>query len=309
MGYLFEFGKLFCFLLSVVITCAFIDPNDGSKLRRNGCIVTLARGYEDVKQYNDTILRRNKSVRDHLYSIESCATGNCSAVADMIIFHEGNINKTQQDYIQSGTPDMPIKFVNISAVFQHYHHVSNPICPPSSVSQSFGPGYFSMCYFWFLKFQEYVSQYDWMLRIDADCILQVDSRRNIYYLKKNVHFAAAKWLNLEGEEADNISERDGGSVVIGMRNLTQNFAFDHGIYDYIRTWRGPYTNVMYINLEWLRRAQIISKYMSVVEESGCIYGNRWGDLPLWGAAIHIAKEPTRRLNLSYFHGSHDTLVT
>lgn len=132
---------------------------------RKGCIVTLAFGHDDIREYNKTVVKRNKSVQDHLYTLNI----KKNAVADVIIFHEGNIIKSHQDYIQSKTPEMPIIFVNISKVFQDFHFVSNPLCPPSILSDTKNtpPGYNSMCYFWFIAFKDYLQEYDWMLRFDA----------------------------------------------------------------------------------------------------------------------------------------------
>jgi hypothetical protein len=100
-----------------------------------------------------------------------------------------------------------------------------------------------------------------------------------------------------------------GMVVRGLRNLTIEFANRNNIPGYIKSWKAPYTNVMYLNLNWLRNHSLINDYMKAVHDSGCIYGNRWGDLPLWGGAILLAKEPTTRLKLPYFHGSHNTYVS
>ena len=140
-----------------------------------GCIVTLAfGGFAKVDEYNKTLVLRNKSVRDHLYTPVRAADGTVvSAVADVIVFHEGNIWPSHQTYIQAATPDMPVRFVNISAVFADFHVVNNPLCPPSVLSdpKNTPPGYNSMCYFWFVAFRDYVKEYDWMLRFDDDCVL------------------------------------------------------------------------------------------------------------------------------------------
>ena len=161
-----------------------------------GCIVTLSFGYDTLVKYDKTIILRNKSVRDHLYTIYTTATGMTSAVADVIIFHEGNVWPSHQEYIQRATSDMPITFVNISTVFQDFHVVNNPLCPPSILSdqKNTPPGYNSMCYFWFVAFRDYVKQYDWMLRFDDDCVLGQNIRDNIHNLPSTVHFASPSWL-------------------------------------------------------------------------------------------------------------------
>jgi hypothetical protein len=280
---------------------------------RKGCIVTLAFGHEDkdILKYNESIVKRNRSIRDHLYTLQPKKDGSKVAVADVIIFHEGNILQSHQDFIQLQTPEMPIKFVNISVVFQDFHFVANPLCPPSILSdvKNTPPGYNSMCYFWFAGFQDYVKDYDWMLRFDADCVLGIDVRQNINHIPEKVHFASTSWTNLERSKFDKISEKGEGMVVRGLRNLTIEFANEHKIPGYIKSWKAPYTNVMYVNLKWLRSHSIINDYIKAVIKSGCIYANRWGDLPLWGAAIKIAKEPTIKLKLPYFHGSHNVWIT
>ena len=288
------------------------SPADTGKVSGRGSIVTLAMGYDDLLQYNATLLQRNRSIRDHLYTCNQLVNDKCTAaVADVIIFHEGNIIQSHQDYIQLATPEMPINFINVSSVFQQFHHVSNPLCPPSYISslKYTSAGYHSMCYFWFMGFIQYVEEYDWMLRIDSDCILMGESRNavnNLHNLK--VNFSATSWLSLDREKYDTISDKKEGPVVRGLKNLTQSFAIKHGITRQFKTWKAPYSNVMYIDLKHLRNSVIIAQYMEVVNASGCIYGNRWGDLPLWGAAIRLNGQPTTKLNLKYYHGSHNIKV-
>ena len=298
------------FILSPYVASIPIGTDVLNSSQRKGCITTLAMGHQKLIDYNTSIIERNKSIRTYLYTIQDCGKGICDSVADVVVFHEGNILPHHQHYIQSATPDMPMLFVNVSVVFEDFRIVNKSFCPRTIFSdlKLVGAGYHSMCYFWFLGFREYVKQYDWMLRFDSDCILKSESRRAINNLPERFHFGATLWLSLDKSRYDKISETEEGIVVQGMRNLTVQFARDNNIYQNIRTWKGPYTNVMYINLNWLRSNEIILKYMDVVNASECIYGNRWGDLPLWGAAIHVAKEPTRKLVLPYYHGSHQLLV-
>ena len=39
--------------------------------------------------------------------------------------------------------------------------------------------------------------------------------------------------------------------------------------------------------------------MADVDLSGCVYANRWGDLPLWGAFLNKLQEPMVELELPY----------
>ena len=301
---------MFTFPHTILLWSLLLLLQSSAVLSQKGCIVTLAMGFNDLLLYNQTLSARNKSVRDHLHTYVG-RTDKRKAVADVIIFHEGNIIQYHQDYIQSFTPDMPIKFINISSVFQQFHYVNNSICPPSSFSQlSVTPaGYHSMCYFWFLGFMEYVLKYEWMLRIDSDCVLSENARDVMTSLdRQKVSFASARWIALDKVKHDTISLASEGMVVRGMRILTENIAVKHGLFQQVKSWKAPYTNVFYMNLRHLRQNDIIAEYMKVVNESECIYSNRWGDMPLWGAAILLSKKPRTKLYMKYFHGSHNVLV-
>ena len=39
--------------------------------------------------------------------------------------------------------------------------------------------------------------------------------------------------------------------------------------------------------------------MTDVDLTGCVYANRWGDLPLWGAFLNKLQEPMVELELPY----------
>ena len=62
-------------------------------------------------------------------------------------------------------------------------------------------------------------------------------------------------------------------------------------------------------MTWLRTNKIIQSFIKTVDESKCIYSNRWGDSPLWGAAIVLTNQPYTLLPIPYYHGSHHSYVT
>ena len=45
-------------------------------------------------------------------------------------------------------------------------------------------------------------------------------------------------------------------------------------------WPSPYTNLMWIDLAWAR-SDAVRAVLRAVNDTGCIWTNRWGDLPLW----------------------------
>jgi hypothetical protein len=271
----------------------------------SGAVVSLIKAQTKLETYKDSIGKRNVAVRDYLYWNHT----SHHAKLDIVLFHEGNINTAHQTYIQSLTPEMPLIFIDVGEIFGAYKNVNITICPKDAfVSSFFGPGYHSMCYFWFIGFQRYVSKYAWLLRIDDDCILTRDIRRYLKALPSYYAIASPLWLDLSIDKSDGIRRDFEGGVVRGLRSFTEQYAQQHGIYNHIDTWLAPYTNVMYLDLDWLRNQTQILGYMKAVEASQCIYSNRWGDLPLWGAVTHLSKLPHYHLKLPYYHGSHQLYV-
>lgn len=280
---------------------------------RKGAIVALVKGGHDKKEYRD-VIRRNKSVRKYIWK--------CCQM-DVIIFHEGDLIQEHQAFIQSHTLDMPIIFINISSIFSQFEDVNLTACPSTKQSRRFNSGYHSMCYFWFVAFRKYMKSYDWLFRFDADCEAKEDYSHIIPH--RDVYFSSSIWLDLRTEKYDMISANNpDGQVVLGMKHFINQFIYSYNIkisenylkknkiFDsnstYLSTWRAPYTNVMYLNLTWLRSHILLNEFINKISESKCIYSNRWGDSPLWGAAVSLAGLDYSRLPVSYYHGSHHLLV-
>ena len=72
-------------------------------------------------------------------------------------------------------------------------------------------------------------------------------------------------------------------------------------------WESPQTSVMLVDVRWAR--ETLGAFWRAVDATGCVYDNRWGDLPLWGAALALHGERAAILPLSYEHGSHMQLVS
>ena len=111
--------------------------------------------------------------------------------------------------------------------------------------------------------------------------LAQDVRDNVHKLPATVHFASPSWLDLSrggASKYDRISEKPGGPegiVVRGLKNLTVTFAQSHGYPGTIRSWKAPYTNVMYVNLKWLRNASTITAFTQVRLKYVCLVGGRF----------------------------------
>ena len=292
------FLLLFSLVRLYVIEPQVLDGNFSSR----GAITVLAKVNSAI--YSDAsklLVQRNKLIRKYLWVPNK---------ADVIVFHDDNMSTAHQEYIQSCTPDMPIYFIDITTVFTAYRRINNPICPTTIESMHYSPGYHSMCYFWFVSFIEFLDNYQWMLRIDDDCHLISDVRHLIPPIHTNIHLAASRWLELDKFNFDTIAKnKQDGVVVKGLKRFLHKYIRKKSLsIDLVHTWVAPYTNVMYLDLQWAREHTLIRDFIRAVDHSGCIYSNRWGDLPLWGAVLVLTQQPVHFLRVPYEHYSHHMTI-
>jgi len=292
--------------------------------KHKGVIVALVKGEVHGDFY--LLVRRNKSILQYFMQ-KNESESICNP--DVVLFHEASLTENMQQYIQAQSPELPIifspiqfdgfaKYVNstdkTSGFKQEFEN-----CHPTGWSSSFKIGYKNMCRFWFIGFLEYVQQYSWMLRLDPDCEFEEESR-NLLPPKDSVFISSPAWLPLHNQRFDKISTTYDGEVVKGMGPFVRKFiqekisALDGGKTIVIDSWHAPYTNAMYMNLSMLfsnttREAQLIWQFLRAVDDSNCIYTNRWGDMPLWGAVLGILDHPVHFTSLAYYHWSHKTIIT
>ncbi len=239
-------------------------------------VVILTRGYKDLSKYND-LIKRNVFISKNLINKN----------IDIVIFHEGNITENQQIYISKFTPELKIIFKNV--VFLNKNVVFD------KDTLSFNIGYRHMCSFWFVDFWNYVENYEYILRIDEDCIINfnVDS---IFQKMGNKVAVYGNWSD------------DSESVTKKLNKFTLDFLQKPA---FLRRPSGPYTNVIGFNLTLLRENELLQKYIDKVKESDYIYIYRWGDLPLWGEVLSYLYKPSQHSNtteIKYYHGSHNTYI-
>ena len=277
------------------------------------CIAVLTRGYSSVLMYSN-LIRRNKAIQENL----------TDKTTDILIFHEGNITIEHQTHIADETPDLRIMFVDVNNGHAFKSEKTSITFHPGT--SMFGIGYRHMCSFWFVDFWYFVTGYDRILRIDEDCYIDFNIDAVLAKLD-NYNFICGRWM----EDVD--------FVVIDLNKTTLDFlphdtlgikpflfenahsgAFSSAESDFAtrifnarrcKDPAGPYTNVFALNLQNIRTHQLLSEYIKIIEDSGNIYRNRWGDLPLWGEAIHYLfgmKSVLIDTNIRYLHESHDMKV-
>ena len=249
-----------------------IDDIITNNKNTKNAVILLTRGYTDTRKY-EMLINRNKSIEKNLIDKS----------IDILIFNENNITIEQQNHIKKMTPTLNIIFINI--LEKAFLTEKKNIKVDKSVDQ-FSIGYRHMCSFWFVNFWNFVENYDRVLRIDEDCIIDFNIDK-IFYLLNDKVAIYGHW------------ERDCDFVTNGLNNFTLNFLKNNNITidNKSKNISGPYTNIISFNLQILRQNEIIFKYINEIDKSDNIYVWRWGDLPLWGEV------------LSYFYNKEDHLLT
>lgn len=256
-------------------------------------IVVLTRGYNNILKYNK-LINRNKHIAINFYlKLENPEN------YDIIIFHEGNITLEQQKYIQSQTPKLPLIFKSIT--FYNTNIQNKYLCPPTYLSNKFSPGYKNMCFFWSILFLDYLKDYLYIIRIDEDCLIKSIPTNIINtYIESNIYFASPYF---QGPDDPN--------VTVGITKFFLNFLQKNNIKGYNSNVTCPYTNVSIINIQYFRQNSIVQKVLQEIILCGCIFSNRWGDLPIWGYILNYLIHPhlyKQDKSICYFHGSHNTLL-
>lgn len=292
-----DFKMIPVVMRSIMITLIFliqtrIIPSTKITCKEKGVIVALVKGETHGEFY--LLVRRNKSILQYMMQKNGSEfQGICNP--DIVLFHEPSLTESMQQYIQAQSPELPIKFLPIRfdgfAKFVNSTDKSSGFkqeyekCHATGWSQSFKIGYKNMCRFWFIGFLEYVKQYSWMLRLDPDCEIEEESR-NLLPPIDPVFISSPAWLPLHNQRFDKISTTYDGEVVKGMGPFVREFIKDRilssngGKTLVIDSWHAPYTNAMYMNLSMLfsnstRDAQLIWSFLRAVDDSNCIYSNRW----------------------------------
>jgi hypothetical protein len=254
----------------------------------NLCIAVLTRGYSDIISYSK-LIKRNKHISNNLEDKS----------IDILIFHEGNITDEHQIYIYNETPELKIKFINISNISFKNEKINILF----EEAPNFPIGYRHMCNFWFIDFWNAVKEYDKLVRIDEDCY--IDFNIDKIFLKLDACFCIA-----------GVTSIDYDFVTKGLNDFTISFI---NKYNHIFTFKksdtkgpdGPFTNIFGLSLNKIRENEILKKYIIDVDESNMIYKRRWGDLPLWGEVIYYilgSEELLIDKDIKYFHESHNSYV-
>jgi len=258
------------------------------------CIAVLTRGYEDQDKYQD-LIDRNQSIHQHLRDKS----------IPVLIFHEGNITHPQQTYISNQTPELNIQFIDVKSTQKAFRQEKESI-PFEPETTAFPLGYRHMCSFWIIDFWHFVTEYDFLLRIDEDCIVQFEIDAIFQQMEiESIQIITGHW----GFDCDFVTR--------GMNDFTRAFLSNvlERPFDQIPTrYISGICSVSGFHLTSLRKNPLLYLFLVELDFSNKIYSHRWGDGPLWGEIIGYILEVAEgnpckwERSIRYYHRSHNTQI-
>jgi len=144
-----------------------------------------------------------------------------------------------------------------------------------------------MCRLWYSSLWPYLRDYDFILRFDID----------------NKYISGAWPSNIRYFGTVKCIDDDNSLVTVGLSETIWGHLWEYPEKKY------PYTNVMFVNVNWAATNADLLDIFQQVEETNCVCINRWGDLPLWGETLsRLATQPEVMPGWKYSHKSHDLIV-
>ena len=250
-------------------------------------IVALVRGYNNFESY-DQLIQRNK----YLYeNVKLKANHDYS----YILFHEGNISLEGQEYIQEKTK-FEIEFIDVKTCFEISQKLEDAALKESGREYANDKGYRLMCRFNTFYIWSYVKKFDYILRVDEDCLIEKfdENQFDIMY-KSKIDFCVSQY-SIETHSYTNSSLPS-----FLVKNLNAN---DDSFYNH----KFPYTNVYISRVNFWLEPEINKKLENIaLSDEQYIY--RWGDLPILGSYLNYFKSKVVFFNfLQYKHLSHGNNV-
>ena len=244
-------------------------------------IATLIKGIgEKYTNWQETlVLIRNQSVLRNL-------EGNF----DLILFHEGNIHQGYINKIKYSKKEWnTIKFIEVPK-FKLSGDELESLKPQILDIGNVRTGYSSMCRFWTYGFLDYLSGYDYVVRLDDDCI----ALNNINPIIEELRNRYLTFPCLGQEDLRH-----------GLEDFMKMY-FDKPVIDEKRV-DVPYTNFCGFNLNKIRKDKRITNFFKEIENNQFIHRYAWTDALLWGVVMKFFLKETdwqELNNIKYIHLSH-----
>jgi Glycolipid 2-alpha-mannosyltransferase len=251
----------------------------------SNAITCLTRGYPELSGYH-SLIRRNRSIYE-------CINRNRKRHYPLIIWHEGNIPPEHQLYIHAYECNDDVRFIDISRVFRLPRTIKQ-----QDLAEKWSVGYRLMCRFNSYYIWQYTRAFDYVMRLDEDCILSSSTDDPFEALCEIDGDFAAPMFTAESHRLTNRT----------LSAFVQNFLAAQG-----RQIANPYNQVFpytncYITRTAFWRQFDVQQFLDAVRQNPDSLRHRWGDLPVLGVALNLFAGPDKvyRLgSLQYWHGSHN----
>jgi hypothetical protein len=209
---------------------------------------------------------------------------------EIVMFHEGNVAPEHQKLIEAETPSLKFKWIQIPFDFPR----DVPLPPETIGTFQDGrcyPGYHVMCEFHTCDVWDHLKEYDVVLRIDEDCILESEKWADVFTCVSPDVPYRTPMFDVETHELTNAT-------------LPVWLGEDASFYDQTM----PYTNVFVTRMDVWNREDVRAWIERVRESRGCIK-YRWGDHVLHSIILKKFGIGHGTMDgYNYYHGSHDRHV-
>lgn len=253
-----------------------------------GVFYLLTRGYPHP-QYYGKLIQRN----EYLYQ-----NFNKDYQYPLVIFHEGNISKEHQDFIQANNKNTNTTFVDISENFRW------PADLPLSQMQDggFHPGYRLMCKFNCFHVWDYLKDYDYAFRVDEDTFIGPIEYDIFEYMSNlNMDYLVGRFCE-ETHKLTNTTIPKKAHELLGDK-------WTEDMYDQTELWV-PYSNLLVARVGLFRQPEV-QKFLKELTSDPMFLTHRWGDHVVMGIilkAFSSADKINYIPSFEYMHGSHMCLT-
>ena len=229
-------------------------------------VIGLVRGYSYVDEYDKLIERNNKLYQNFIKKFNY----------DVIIVHEGNINKEHQEYIQSKSYSKLI-FLDISNLWNKLQ----------------GNGYNRMCRFWSKEIYNYVNEYQYIMRLDDDGIIDAPIDYDIFqFMRKHNYSYAYIRRKYDPHEP--------------TKRTFVPFCLKYFKRD-LKPMENFYNNFFITKTDFWKNKDVQTFLNEVINQNG-IVKYRWGDSNIQAVCVKnwMAKDEIFCIeDIKYRHGSHN----
>lgn len=211
--------------------------------------------------------------------------------ADIIVFHEKNFNSfIRKIYKVLFT----LKFQSIELDLYYKKHLHE--FEIDKELESYGPGYRSMCFFFFCDFYRYLEGYRYYCRLDTDSFIIKKVHFDIfdYMYEQRVSYGYIAEIFESKIAVKNIDNFFHENDFLSNKIATNKLVFNNGVYNL----RCIYTNFEVIDLTIFENEDI-KKFLDIIVKSNNIFRYRWGDAPLRTIMISLF---LKRENIVRFSG-------